>query len=820
MWMKQHLDPRLLALAALLLLVAGVTAGPKLHRVFTVFNASDGLADNSAQTIKCTKTGRMVITTIGHVNFYDGDRFNHIDPLPEQMFPLPKYSGHYRLYFDTYHHLWVKDKRIVMCVDLLTERFVTNVDSVIRQLGMPHHVDDQFCDNDNQLWFLSGDKLYGVGKEKPFPVSQRAELHDVAVYHETTLLQFFSNGVVAGYDLKTGRHLFDVPSPKGTMTNVKSSVILPDSNVFYQIRNAEKDAVLLAFDAAARQWHSMMSVPYHLNNMVKERGKLYIASEYGYWEYNPRTGTALHQEELTLKGGRKLKTDINVICFDRQGNMWIGTENRGLLYSRRYKSPFVTFSLESPEAQEYMRKMDALQRANPSDSLPRHINCRFRDSRGWTWTGSYTGLELQRKADGPVTVYNRKDGLLNEMVHSVIEDQSNDIWASTSFGISHLYIRGDSVFHIDTYSIDDNVPVESFVNDRAMMEADGTIVMQSLDHMVAFHPSNFYTSELKHMVLFPKLVRLLVNGHVIQPGTRLDDRVILDRTITRIREFSVNYDQNSISLVFSGLNYLRPIQTYYRVRVKGVYDDWRVYAYADGNGFVDGRGLLHLPLPGLRPGQYQVEVQASMTPDSWPHEPFVWIVNVEEPWWRSTGVYLLLGLLLLAAVVANVVFYSKNTRLRLLRNSQEGDIIRLIRNFISRCDDMQREVLAPHLTSEGDEEVPSDLQDGRFEDAMLKMIPYIRQREGKEITMSALSDVTGIKAGELYGLLSANLYKGPRQMLVRQRLEHASLMLRNTDMPFDEIAEQCGFKTPNYFIACFYHQYRQTPLDYRNSKPL
>ena len=40
-------------------------------REFSIINAADGLADNSAQYIVCTKTGRMIISTIGNVNFYD-----------------------------------------------------------------------------------------------------------------------------------------------------------------------------------------------------------------------------------------------------------------------------------------------------------------------------------------------------------------------------------------------------------------------------------------------------------------------------------------------------------------------------------------------------------------------------------------------------------------------------------------------------------------------------------------------------------------------------------------------------------------------------
>ena len=108
-------------------------------KVFYQFNASNGLADNSAQTIMCTKTGRMVISTIGHINFYDGDRFTHIDPTTGNVFPLPKYNGHYRMMFDRHHHLWLKDKLVVSCVDLGTESFIDDVgEAACRRLVWRH----------------------------------------------------------------------------------------------------------------------------------------------------------------------------------------------------------------------------------------------------------------------------------------------------------------------------------------------------------------------------------------------------------------------------------------------------------------------------------------------------------------------------------------------------------------------------------------------------------------------------------------------------------------------------------------------------------
>ena len=156
----------LLCVVAAAMFSAGNAYAQQSDRVFFSFNAANGLADNSAQTIKCTRTGRMVISTIGHVNFYDGGSFTHIDPTEKNVFPLPGYNGHYHMYFDRFHHLWLKDRRSVTCVDLLTERFIEDVGSVIRELGLKQHIDDMFGDSDSRLWFRYGNKLYSPDIQK------------------------------------------------------------------------------------------------------------------------------------------------------------------------------------------------------------------------------------------------------------------------------------------------------------------------------------------------------------------------------------------------------------------------------------------------------------------------------------------------------------------------------------------------------------------------------------------------------------------------------------------------------------------------------
>ena len=808
------------AMATVLMLLACIPMDARqLERVFFSYDSSHGLADNSAQTIKCTKTGRMVITTIGHVNFYDGANFVHIDPAAENDFPLPKYSGHYHLYFDKHHHLWVKDKQKVTCVDLMKEVFITNVDSVIKRIGMKEEVEDLFGDSENVLWFMSKGKLYCPMKNVVIPVAHKVELHDIDVYNEHTFLQFFANGVVSAYDIRTGKHLYDAASAEGDerMHYSQSSVIYRDGRFFYQIRNGEKDAVLLCFDAGTHEWRELMRTPYHLNNMAMNRGILFVASEYGYWEYNPVSGEKKHKEKLELSNRRQLLTDVNAIAFDRQGGMWIGTEKRGLLYAKPITSTFFAYTWDEPEALKYALMLDNAPEYVSSEPLGRHVNCKYTDSRGWTWTGLYTGVLLERPGKKP-RMFTAQDGLMNEMVHSVIEDDSHDIWAGTSYGISHLFVKADSVTRVESYYSRDNVPNESFVNRRVMKLDDGTIVMQSLDHIVTFNPNHFHTDSLSKMVLYPKLIRLMVNGREIKPGMKLDGRVILENAITRTWDLTVGYNQNSMVLTFSGLNFLRPTQTYYRVRMKGYIEDWTVFSFFNSKGKVDENGLLHMPFAGLKPGKYQFEVQVSMSPDEWPQEPITWNINIEEPWWRTTGLYALLCVIGVVLLMLNFYHYNRNQLLQMNVLNGETELLHRLITYAVRCKSLENEILTPFsVQNDGSTHI-----DPLFANIMMKVIPYVQQCKEQEINfdMHQLAEVAGVDIKQFVDQMSLHLNESPRLMMLNLRLIRVETMLKETEKTKEEIAEELGFVSPNYMISRFFHRYRQTPDDYRNSNAL
>jgi len=786
------------------------------QRSFVELKASDGLADNSAQAIKCTFTGRMVVTTIGNINFYDGVQFSHISTRDEHFFPLSNYQGRYRLYFDRLHHLWLKSSGGVSCVNLTTEKYIGNVDSVFTALGMAEKVTDMFVDDDGNVWLEGKSHIYN-GKSR-YQLMSQANLQDLAVYNGHLLL-FYGNGEVMDIDMKTERVVSRsrAYAPSDEERYERSCSVVRCDDMFYQVRSGNMEGVLLGYDPKSRQWTTLLATDYPLNSINRNGNTLYVASARGYWTYDLATGATQHYESITLDSGRQLITDVNDIEFDKLGGMWIGTEKRGLLYSRLITKPFRSLSLDNAMAREYADMMERQQSDKIIDQFGgKKANCLYMDSRRWTWVGTTHGLYIYRSPEEKPQRISRSDGLMNDVVHAIIEDDRHNIWISTSYGISCVVLNGDKVKVVTSYNTLDNVPNETFIDGRAIKLPDGTIAMQALDHVVVFNPNNFKMLNREQIFkLYPKLTRLLVNGNEVGPGVSFGGNVILEKAVSRTDEVNLNYDQNSISMTFSGLNYIRPIQTFYRVKVDGLDSDWRVLSYYNSQGKVDRNGQLHLPLTGLKPGTYKVSVQVSMFPDEWHTDPYVWTVNVNEPWWRATGMYWLLGLVLLVLLVANFLLYNRNTRMRMQRNNDEGDFIRRVLNFVERCDSMEGDLLAP---TEDDlfstKENASTEQPQEFIDIMLKIVPFVHERRGREVTMRQLSYTTDVDILELYEVLSEELYKSPRHLVRTMRLQKAADMLSQTSKTIEEVAIDCGFASPNYFIANFYHKYRMTPMEY------
>lgn len=812
---------RTMVMTGVLLCSAAMASADTSTRLFRNYSAADGLADNSAQIIACTKTGRLVIATMGQINFYDGQRFIYIDPTDENVFALDSYRGNYHLYFDRYHHIWLKNTYSVTCVDLVTEKFSSSVEEEFRKFGMNDKVKDLFVDSENIVWLLTDNGLYNVETKQTLKIRNDLNLQDLDVFDTNKLLLFYENGLLEMFDMNTGKKIHEsyAYGEADRKRYGNSSVLKMNENLLYQVRNGDKESVLTQFDMVKREWKEILRVPYHLNNIAQNDTLLYLPSEYGYWVYDTKGDRLKHAENLQLENGKLLNTDINVMCFDRQGGLWAGTEKRGLLYSMPFKSPFMVYSWGDKRADDLGTMMDGMDRQVMFRHRP--VNCVTKDSRGWTWVGTPQGLQLYRKsADVLPQVFTKKDGLLNNVIHSVVEDRQHCMWVATSYGITSIQVIDNQIGYISSYNRYDNIPNEMFVNGKALCLSNGDIAMQSLDHVVTFNPDRMSkASGSQSFELYPKLIRMMINGNEVSTGQEVDGRIVLEKALSRTYEIDLNYDENSASLVFSALNFFRPQQTCYRIRIKGLIDDWKVYTSYNSGGLVDSRGLFHLPLISLRPGVYTIELQASMLPDKWDTVPYEWVVRVNEPWWRTTGLFAFFTVLLLVMLGLNAYFYIRNANLRARRTSGERSIIKRICSLSKSCVGQKELLLEPSVEEINGEEIsPQDEMDEQFLKLMEKIIPYVTNVQKKsQLSMRQLSAVAGLDVQTFYQLVSDNIYKNPRTLFRKVLLDRAEKMLRNKVMPLDMIAEDCGFVSANYFIAVFYRKHHMTPAEYRET---
>lgn len=785
-------------------------------RRFRVINAADGLADNSAQTIKSTFSGRLVVSTIGHINFYDGSGFTHISS-GDSRYLLPKYKGHYHLYFDDSHHLWLKDKGMVTCVNMLTEQFVSDIGSIFQAQGVKGHVEDMFVDSSGSIWLVQGNNIYSRHGKVSLPLRKGRVLQDMDISDNIVLL-FYDDCQVDVYDIIAKKKLYSTNSlnHEEVKDYQESSVIYKYRNGFFQIRNGNNKAVLMWFDLGTRQWTKVLSTDYYLSNMTVKDDVLYIASAYGYWTYDTDSRQIEHYEMIKLTDGRELLTDMNCIEFDRQGGMWIGTEKRGLLYSKYIKSPFNVMTWDNPLSVKYAEMMD---KVCTYDMLVKghRLNCTYKDSRGWIWVGSLNGLYYFKPGQKDSICVKKEDGMVNDVVHSIIEDGKHNIWVSTSNGIVGLVIKNGKVTFVNSFINSDGIPAEAFVNGRAMRLDDGTIVMQALDHVVSFNPMKMSIMEGNNILLHPKFVRLQVNGTNIFAGTEIDGRVVTEKAISRLNTIELPSTQNSLSLKFSSLNYFRPIQTYYRYRVSGLQDKWVMLSYYNSRGLVDKNGILHLPLLGLKPGNYMVEVQASMYPGKWTTPPVKVVVRIKEPWWRTTGLTLLISGVFLILIIWNIVIFSGNSRLKMKRNVSEVELFRRIDGFISRAESCRMEKQTRRSVNDESEDVTSgaDLDKDAVE-LLMELVPYSRNGKLDHNVLVQLAMKKRIKLTDIYDIITNNIFRSPALLTMAMLLEKASRDLIESGMTVEEIAEKNNFASPNYFIAMFFRRYGMTPLQWRS----
>ena len=165
--------------------------------LFTSINTAQGLSDNQIRYILQLPDGRMVFTTNGNVNLYDGVHFSYLHRTAEDVSPLKQYEGCYRIYQCGDSLLWIKDYHKLMCIDLHQEKYIPHLDSYFRRKEIHEPVEDLFVDNSGRIWLLTSQELRELetGIRLALPENEHRKLQDIHS-DELAVYLFYHTGEV------------------------------------------------------------------------------------------------------------------------------------------------------------------------------------------------------------------------------------------------------------------------------------------------------------------------------------------------------------------------------------------------------------------------------------------------------------------------------------------------------------------------------------------------------------------------------------------------------------------------------------------------
>lgn len=355
-------------------------------------------------------------------------------------------------------------------------------------------------------------------------------------------------------------------------------------------------------------------------------------------------------ESDTFTRNDKLNTGaIQDIYEDNDGDIWVATFTNGLF---RYQ----------PERDTWSNYKN-----DPTDNNSLSYNTVtgvFEDSGNRLWiTTQGGGVSQFNKEDETFHTYNTTNGLPNNVVYRLEEDNDGYLWISTNAGLVR-YSHKMGTFR--NYTVRNGLRNNQFNYKSSYKSPDGTLYFGSIDGFVRFNPSTFNEPKIAMPIVFTELV---VNNIAVNPG---DERSLLDQSILFTRDLSLPYHKNSFRLSYAVLDYSNGSDYQLLYKLDGFDKEW-IQSEA-GNDII---------YSNLNPGKYLLSLKLSNGLVDSEEETLVMLsIRVRPPFWLSGWAYVAYLILLIAGLFGLFRFLNyrnqrvQKERMRAFQQQKERELYR------------------------------------------------------------------------------------------------------------------------------------------------
>jgi signal transduction histidine kinase/ligand-binding sensor domain-containing protein/DNA-binding response OmpR family regulator len=419
----------------------------------------------------------------------------------------------------------------------------------------------------------------------------------------------------------------------------------------------------------------------HILSLYEDRSGILWIGTYGdgLIKFNQKT-EAYTQYMNDRNNPKTISCDIiNSIFEDSKGNLWIATRTGGLnkldrntdnfsqigirmhtLYVYEDKSGIIWLATlqglkkYDPETEKFHTYINDPE--NPNSINTDQVNYIYesdQDDSDVLWIGtSGGGLNKFERNTEIFTHFTVDDGLPDNVINGILEDDHGNLWLSTNKGLS----RFNSVTQkFRNYDVNDGLLSNQFNLGVCSKSFNGEMLFGSTKGLIAFHPDSLLDNIHIPEIVITEFQLFNENVEIEKLNSIENDEFYkLTAAISQLKEIELSYKENIFSFEFAALDYRSPQKNQYAYKMEGVDPDW---VYTDAS-------RRFATYTHLDPGEYTFTVRGSNNDGVWKEEGTSIKIVINPPWWRTNLAYMLY--VFLAGFIVFGIWRFQSNRLKMI----------------------------------------------------------------------------------------------------------------------------------------------------------
>lgn len=431
--------------------------------------------------------------------------------------------------------------------------------------------------------------------------------------------------------------------------------------------------------------------------------------------------------------------------------------------------------------------------------------CLAKDGKIWLGSNGYGLYCYNYNKEGKTYVksFTTNNGLANNTVKGIVEDNQGMLWIATDNGLSIFNPKTET---FSSYSRKDGLLSSQFYFNGAIRDAKGKIYLGTDEGLMAVTGVNHAVHNSARL----RFTELLVDNQPVFAGSDY-----LDDDISIAKRLCIHESDKSFTIFFSALNYGNDTQGVYLYRMKGYENDW--VQLKPGQ-----HSVRYSTLPA---GSYQFEVKYIPSFDSDKEQVISVDIKVTPYFWKS---WWFVSLMVIAFIAFLLYIYT--SRLEKMREREVEELYRPIEAALKDSDEPGKLQSRIQMILENQK---------RYQDSQKKSIEADRKQvaekerpfmdivmevmeknyDNSEFGVQELADEMRMNRSVLSKKLNAEAGQPTAQFIRNYRLDIAKKMITENvaNRNITEIAYRVGFNDPKYFTRCFTKQYGESPSAFKES---